>query len=81
MIPHGLQKYTNKLIENGFDSVKYIHEVLDSDLVEIGVTDDWDRAKVRREEGDREGRRSRDREGRRRIGREVRERGRSRGTL
>ena len=39
-----------------------MHEVLDSDLVEIGVTDDWDRAKVRRKEGDGEGRRSRDRE-------------------
>ena len=44
---NGLQKYTSALVDNGFDDIRYVKDISNDDLVEIGVIDERDRAKVR----------------------------------
>ena len=44
---NGLQKYTSTMVDNGFDDIRYIKDISNDELLEIGVIDERDRAKVR----------------------------------
>ena len=43
---HGLQRYTEVLMANGYDDIQFLGEVPDLELQEIGILDPADRAKV-----------------------------------
>ena len=44
---HGLQHYTSTLMEHGYDNLRYLPEVTESELHEIGITDEGEKKKVR----------------------------------
>ena len=44
---NGLQKYTSTMVDNGFDDIRYIKDISNDELLEIGVIDERDRAKVK----------------------------------
>ena len=43
---HGLSQYSKKLVENGYDDIRFIAEITDEELMEIGVLSPGERARV-----------------------------------
>ena len=43
---HGLSQYAAKLVENGYDDIRFISDITDSELNEIGVVSPSERMRV-----------------------------------
>ena len=43
---HGLSQYTSKLVGNGYDDIRFISDITDEELEEIGVTSQSERQRV-----------------------------------
>lgn len=43
---HGLGQYTNLLVSNGYDDIRFVSDISDEELIEIGVGSPSERQRV-----------------------------------